>query len=216
MTPQTVIIPAAANNASGVAGTHTNGKYFKLLATNGAIRVITSNGDEFDFSESGSGFGDVASPAFGKLTFYNDTGAPVTITFQVSNTPINTPDASISSTINVNASLSSSLLSSAEIVPGQFIKTITIAAGTVAVAALGTYATSITVIARKTLAPVDFGGTNNTGNVTIGFSNANGQPIELTPGDVWNFSVSAGRKLDLGKIYLDVLTDNDGVVVLYY
>jgi len=216
MTPQTIIIPAAGN-AAGVATVHASGKYFLLTATTGAFRVFTNTGDEFDFSETGSGFGNDQSPTFGKLTFYNDSGTAVTITFYVSNSPIKTPDVNVTSNVNVNATLSSPLASSAEIVPGQALKQTTVFGGPVALAAAGTFATSIILIAQKTIAHPDNGGTANTGKIFIGFSAANGaQPIELNPGDPWTFSVSAGRKLDLGKIYLDVLTDNDGVVVLYY
>ncbi len=89
MKPITLTIPIAGN-ASGVFAMCITGKYFLLTATNGAFRVITSTGDEYDFSETGSGFGDDASPQFGKLTFYNDSGVPVTITFYVSNSPIKT------------------------------------------------------------------------------------------------------------------------------
>ena len=212
MTPTTLTIPAG-----GVSSVHAGGKYFLLTATDGAFRTITSHGDEFDFSETGSGFGNDQSPRFGKLTFYNDSGAPVTITFYVSDSPIKTPDVNVTSNVNVTATLASALATSAEIVPTQFLKTTTVGAGAVALANAGSFATSIQIIARKTLAPVSFGGTANAGSVAIGFSNVNNQePIELTPGDVWTFSVSAGRKLDLGKIFLDVLNDGDGVVVLYY
>jgi cold shock CspA family protein len=188
-----------------------------LTATNGAFSVLTSNSEEFDFSETGSGFGNDQSPTFGKLTFYNNTGAAVTITFYVSTSPIKTPDVNVASTVNVTTTLSSTLPSSSEIVPNQFLVTNASLAAPVALAALGTYATTIIIQAQKTVAHPDNGGTANTGKVFIGFSAVNGaQPIELNPGDTYRYSVGSGRKLDAGKIYLDVLTANDGVVVLAY
>ena len=60
MKPITLTIPIAGN-ASGVFAMCITGKYFLLTATNGAFRVITSTGDEYDFSETGSGCGDDAS-----------------------------------------------------------------------------------------------------------------------------------------------------------
>ena len=216
MNPITIIIPAAGN-AAGVAVVHAKGKYFLLTATNGTFRVLTSHGDEYSFSETNSGFGNDQSAVFGKLTFYNDTGGAVTITFYVSDSPIKTADVNVTSNVNVTATLKSDLVSSAEIVPGQFVKSTTVVAGPVTLAAAGTFATTIILFARKTLASVANGGIANAGNIEIGFAAANGaQPIEMLPGDVWSFSVSSGRKLDLGKIYLDVLTDNDGDVVIYY
>ena len=216
MTPTTITIPAFVTT-SGVKICSYVGKYFLITALNGPFRVETNNGEQYSFSETGSGFGNDQSRTFSRLNFYNDTGVPVTVTFYASKSPIKTPDVNVTSSVNVTTTTSSPLASSSEIIPGQFFKIATVIAGAVALAAAGTFATTIVVIARKTLAPVDFGGTANVGNVAIGFSNANNtSPIELAPNDAWTFSVSAGRKLDLGKIFLDVLTDNDGVVVLYY
>jgi len=212
MIPYTVAIPA-----NGVATFQGSGKYFLLTALTGAIRVLTNHNEEYDFSESNSGFGNDLSQPFGKLTFYDSSGVANSITFYVSDSPIKTSDVNVTSSVSVTANMSSPLSTSAEIVPGQFLKTNTIGAGPVRLANAGTYATRVTVIARKTLNPTDDGGTANAGNVMLGVSaTAHQQPIELAPGDVWEFSVDSGRKLDMGKIYLAVLNDNDGVVVLYY
>src|SRR5215469_11341306 len=97
MKSQTITIAAAAGGQSGVIAAHVTGKYFLVTAINGLARVSTSYGDEYDLSESGDGFGGADSPQFGKLTFYNDGGVAVTITFYASNTPIKTPDVTVQS-----------------------------------------------------------------------------------------------------------------------
>ena len=212
MNPQTITIPA-----NSVAPIHASGRFFLVTDLTGAFHIVTNHGDQYDFASSGSGFGDEQTPRFGTLTFYNDTAAPNTITFYVSNIPIKTPDANITSSVNVTTSTQSPVSTSSEIVPGQFVKNTTTGAGPVALANAGTFATTIILLGQKTVAHPDNGGTVNTGKVFIGFSAVNGsQPIELAPGDSFVFSVSSGRKLDLGKIYLDVLNDGDGVAVLYY
>lgn len=212
----TLIIPAAGA-ASGVATFQGEGKYFLLTALTGPVRIVTNHNEEYDFSESNSGFGNDLAEPFGKLTFYNDAGAPIQITFYISNSPIKTSDVSLTSSVTVTTNTSSPVATSAETVPGQFLKQTTIALGPVALAPAGTFATWIMVQAQKSIAHPDNGGTANAGKVFIGFSNVNGaQPIEFNPGDQFVFSAGSGRKLDLGKFFLDVLTDNDGVVVLYY
>lgn len=216
MTPITLNIPAAGA-ASGVATFQGSGKYFLLSALTGPVRIVTNHNEEFDFTESNSGFGNDLAEPFGKLTFYNDAGAPIQVTFYISNSPIKTSDVNVTSSITVTANTSSPIATSAETVPGQFLQTTTVAAGPVALNLAGTFATFIVIQAQKTVAHPDNGGTANAGKVFIGFSNVNGaQPIELSPGDQWTFSAGSGRKVDLGKFFLDVLTDNDGVVVLYY
>ncbi|MGH7224598.1 MAG: hypothetical protein ACRELF_15345, partial [Gemmataceae bacterium] len=109
MTPQTITIPPAIGGQSGVVAFHSTGKYFLLTAVSGDFRVISSTGDEYNFSESGSGFGNDESPTFGKLTFYNDAGTTATITFYVSNTPIKTPDVNVQSSITVNTTITNTL-----------------------------------------------------------------------------------------------------------
>ena len=208
MTPQTIIIPAAGN-AAGVATIHASGKYFLLTATNGAFRVFTNNGDEFDFSETGSGFGNEQSPTFGKLTFYNDSGTAVTITFYVSNSPIKTPDVNVTSNVNVTASLTNTLPGCALEAENQFQKNTGIAGAAVALANAGTYFRRATIIAQSSL---DRAG--NAGKVYIGCA-ANHQPITLNPGDVWTIEADSGGKRDFGSWYVSADNGTDGVSVLY-
>lgn len=208
MTPITLTIPAAGN-AAGVATVHTTGKYFLLTATNGAFRAITSNGDEFDFSETGSGFGNDASPTFGKITFYNDSGVAVTITFYVSLNPIKTPDVNVTSSVNVTTVLQNTLASCILEPEGQFQKNTGGMGAAVAFAAAGSYFRRAIIIAQSSLDRAD-----NAGNVYIG--NAAGhQPIKLAPGDTWTIEADVGGKRDFGSWYVSADNGGDGVSVLY-
>lgn len=80
-------------------------------------------------------------------------------------------------------------------------------------AAVGTYVSSVTLIAQR-LARVP-----NTGSVWIGSTSGNDtQLVELTPGSVGNpngsaysFTAPPGRVIDLGDIYVDSVTTGDGV-----
>ena len=207
MTPQTITIPAAGT-AAGVFTIHASGKYFLLTATSGAFRIITNQGDEYDFSETGSGFGNDQSHPFGALTFYNDGGVAVTITFYVSNSPIKTPDVNVTSTINVTqAPVSNTLAGCALAAEGQFEKTT--AGAAVALANAGTYFRSAILIAQKTL---DRGA--NTGTVYIGNALAH-QPIALAQGDTYEISAPQGAKRDFGNWYIAADNAGDGVTVIY-
>jgi hypothetical protein len=209
MTPYTIIIPAAGN-AAGVATVHASGKYFLVTATTGAFSVITSNSDEFDFSETGSGFGNDSAPRFGKLTFYNAGGVAVTITFYVSDSPIKTPDVSVNSTVNVTASLTNTLPGDALEVEGQFQKNTGGLGAAVAFAAAGNYFRRAIIIAERSL-----NGSNvNIGTVYIGNSAAN-QPIKLSPGDLFTIEADTGGKRDFGSWYVSADNGGDGISVLY-
>lgn len=208
MTPQTITIPAAGN-AAGVATVHCTGKYFLLTATNGAFRVFTNLGEEYDFSETGSGFGNEQSPVFGKLTFYNDTGVPVTITFYASNSPIKTPDVNVTSNVNVTSTLTNTLVNCAVEAEGQFQKNTSGGGNAVALAAAGTYFRRATIIAQSSLDRAV-----NAGKVYIGNAAAH-QPILLNPGDVWTIEADTGGKRDFGSWYVSADTGGDGVSVIY-
>lgn len=209
MTPNTITIPAAGN-APGVFATHITGKYFLLTATNGAFGVITSGGDEYDFSETGSGFGNDASPQFGKLTFYNNSGAPVTITFYVSNTPIKLPDAAINSTVNVTTGpIQNTLAGCALEIEGQFQRNTGGAGAAMAFEAAGTYFRRAIIIAQQSLDRAA-----NAGVVYIGNSAAH-QPIALNPGDQYTIETDPGGKRDFGSWYVSAANGLDGVSVIY-
>jgi hypothetical protein len=58
--------------------------------------------------------------------------------------------------------------------------------------------------------------TNNTGNVYIGWQSADDtQLLEVTPGAEVRVTAPDGEAFDLGATYVDVITNDDGVVVIY-
>ncbi len=84
-------------------------------------------------------------------------------------------------------------------------------------AAPGTYVSSVTIIGQR-LARVA-----NASSVFIGSSSVNdSQLVELTPGgtvpgvngSAYSFTAPPGRVIDLGDIYVDVITVGDGVTYL--
>ena len=57
-------------------------------------------------------------------------------------------------------------------------------------------------------------GTANTGIVYIGASSVDGEnPHEVLPGTPFFFSAPAGGCLNLGALYMDVATANDGLMI---
>lgn len=121
---ETITIPAAGN-APGVAVFHCSAKYFLCTALTGPFKLLTSNQDEFDFSESGSGFGNDQSPTFGKLTFYNAGGTAIDVSFYVSNSPIRISDVNVSTAITATATLANTLAACALETEQQFQKNTT-------------------------------------------------------------------------------------------
>jgi len=60
--------------------------------------------------------------------------------------------------------------------------------------------------------------TDNTGNVFIGVTGlaaGSAEFLELAPGGYQEISAPAGQSIDLNDIYIDALTNDDGVVALY-
>jgi hypothetical protein len=208
MNPFTITIPAAGN-AAGVATVHCTGKYFLVTALDGAFQVLTSTHDEYDFSETGSGFGNDVSPTFGKLTFYNKSGAPVTITFYVSLTPIKTPDVNVTSTVSVTTVLQNTLAGCVVEPEGQAQVNTAVIGLAVPFAAGGNYFRHAIIIAQKSLDRAA-----NTGKVYIGNSNVH-QPIALAPGDTWTIDADVGGKRDFGSWYVSADNAGDGVSILY-
>lgn len=93
---------------------------------------------------------------------------------------------------------------------GQWVVVNTDAAVPVTLTNVVTKAIRCTLIGRKA------NRTANTGTVYVGMLSANdSQPIEITAGAVVSVLIPDGRALDLSKIYLDVVTVGDGVLVLY-
>jgi hypothetical protein len=213
MIPQTIIIPAAGTQ-SGVFAYQSSGKYFLLTATTGTFRVITNTGDEYDFSETGSGFGNDNSPPFGKLTFYNDGGTPVTITFYVSNTPIKTPDVTVQSSITVNTNITNTLAGCAAAALSDAAIQTTAANTAKAFAGASTPFRKITILAYSAFGTAGLAAAANAGQVFIGVSNTH-QPIAMNPGDVWTFEAPTGAKYDLISFYISAPNSGDGVLIIY-
>ena len=92
----------------------------------------------------------------------------------------------------------------------QLLKTNSDAATPARIGAQGTYATSITILGNKDWR------TANTGTVYIGPTSTNNvQPIAITPGAVVTLAFGPDQFIDLYDWYVDVVTANDGVVVIY-
>jgi hypothetical protein len=213
MTPITLTIPAAGTQ-SGVATYQANGKYFLLTATTGALRIITNAGEEYSFSETGSGFGDDSSPAFGKLTFYNDGGTPVTITFYVSTKPIKTPDVTVQSSITVNTTITNTLAGCAAAIQTDVVCTAAAANTANTFTGGSTPFRKCTILAFKAFGTAGNVPTANAGQVMIGVTSTH-QPIVLNPGDAWTFEAPTGAKYDLINFYISAPNAGDSVLVLY-
>jgi hypothetical protein len=208
ITPLTITIPAATATGNGVATYSARGKYFLCKATGGEFLVQTNGGQLYDFQNPGEGFGNDASPVFKKLFFYNPGGTAVSVTFYASMTPIRTPDASITSTIDVSADLTNTLAICAAETEGQMQVTWNSGVA-VRFAAPGTYFRRAIVIAQK-----DLDTTANAATVRIGNS-ASHQSITLAPGNVFEIEADSGGKRDFGSWYVIGITAGDGVSVLY-
>lgn len=202
-----VTIPAAVNNQAGTYSLQASGKFFVVTATDGTFRVHLTNGQEYTFQLAGQGFGDEQEPTFGKLQFYNDSGSDVHITVYIGAVPLKTTDASISTTVNVTATLSNVMTGLTLVQEQQFVKTTTGAA--VALTAGVTYFRRAIIIAQK-----DLNQTANTGKVYIGVAAGN-QPIALNPGDVWTIQEVVGAKFNFQNWYLSADNSGDGVAVIY-
>lgn len=209
MTPITITIPAATATGNGITNYSARGRYFLTKATTGEFLVQTDFGQTFDFLNPGEGFGNDNSPTFKKLFFSNAGGTAITVTFYASMTPIRTPDASITSTINVSASITNTLALCALESEGQMQITVATAGTAVAFAAAGTYFRRAIIIAQKSLSR-----TSNTGNVYIGIGSAN-QPIALAPGNQYEIEADTGAKRDFGSWFVNADDDGDGISVLY-
>lgn len=209
MTPITITIPQATASGNGIKNYNARGKYFLIKATTGEFLVQTDYGQTFDFLNPGEGFGNDNSPSFKVLMFSNPGGTAVTLTFYASNTPIRTPDASISNMITASANLTNSLTLCAPETENQ-AQVICAAAGTpVHFAAPGTYFRRMIIIAQQSLDRAA-----NTGAVYIGNSAAH-QSITLQPGDTWSIEADTGGKRDLGSWYVNAANNGDGVSILY-
>ncbi len=95
--------------------------------------------------------------------------------------------------------------------PAQAAVTTTVAAGPTPLAAAPTYFRRATILGCKALA-----GTPNVGNVQLGYAAAAGQqPYLIAPSDTVTLEAPVGAKYSLSDVYITVLNDNDGVVIIY-
>jgi len=210
MNPTTITIPAATASGSGIKNSSSPGQYFLLSATSGPVRIVTNLGVEYDFTDAGSRF--QSKTPWKSLTFYNDTGAPITVTFYSSKDPATLPDAAISSTINVTqAPVSNTLAGCVLEVEGHFLATPGVAGAAKAFVAASTYFRRATIIAMQS---EDGDGAVNGAAVYIGNS-ATHQQIKLNPGDVWTIEADTGGKRDFLSWYIRGANNNDGVAILY-
>ena len=86
-------------------------------------------------------------------------------------------------------------------------KTVAAAATPETIVASSTLVSSVEIMARKGR------GVANTGDVWIGPQSANDAQLRrLVPGDAITLTAPAGKKIDLFLIYVDVATDDDGVI----
>jgi hypothetical protein len=203
-----ITIPAAGNSA-GVYPFQGPGKIVLITATDGAFRLRTNLGDEYNFDKSNQGFGDENSAKFSTLTFYNDTGVAVNVTFYVSDKPIKSPDVNVTSNVTATATLTNTLANCAAEADGQFQAASGPAGAAARFAAVGTYFRQAFLVAQRSLARVP-----NTGSVYIGVSNA-AQPIELAPGDRWEIQADTGGKRDFGSWWVSADVAGDGLSIIY-
>ena len=97
------------------------------------------------------------------------------------------------------------------VTPAKIIKTVAASGTPEAVAAVGTFCTTFIVMGRKAAR------TDNTDSVYVGWEATNDAQIYtvVSGGEVW-FNAPEGAKWDLGELYVDVVTNADGVVILYW
>ena len=77
---RTIIIPAAVGSNPGAVRESVSGKFYATVKADGIFFVRAGNGGEVEQSQ-GRYFGNETALEFGKLTFYNKTAAPITLTY---------------------------------------------------------------------------------------------------------------------------------------
>jgi hypothetical protein len=89
----------------------------------------------------------------------------------------------------------------------QGSKAVTTAGTPVPLVTSSTLVETVEIVAQRTRS------TENTGNVYVGFaSGADNQHRRLVPGEIWPISAPVGKKINLASIYIDAVTNGDGVV----
>ena len=96
------------------------------------------------------------------------------------------------------------------VVPGQIIKTVAAAATPEAITDTPVYFSYAHFIGNKAAR------TGNTGTVYLGVTSGNDtQPIAIATGATFTLSAPGGIKLDFHDFYIDVVTNGDGLVIIY-
>lgn len=201
---QSITIPAKVGNRKGVLPVVVSGRVFSCITSTAEFFVQPDDGQRRS-ARKGSTWGNPGATRFNRLLFLNDTAADIDVTFFAGDQE-NHPNTPLDGDTTVPAEL---VMTAA--IPTQFLKAIAAAAPPTALAAAQTFFRKATVLAKKSLS-----GTLNVGNVRIGASAAAGeQPYELAPGDEVVLQPAVGQKWNFQNWYLDVDTDDDGVVVIY-
>lgn len=103
-----------------------------------------------------------------------------------------------------------STLPAATTVPVQVTKTVAASGTPEALAADGTFFLTATLIGKRSAR------VNNTSSVFLGIGSGNDtQALEISPGEVVQITASDGQRYDLNDWYLDVVTNADGVIIIY-
>ena len=142
------------------------------------------------------------------------TGMPTNadvVGFKDSSGNVSVPQLDSSGRLPVLSTVKGSLTDAEAIVPTRIVKTVTSSGTPEAIAADNTFFRHATIIAKKAAR------TANTGTIYLGVTSTNDdQSIDMEPGDIWRIVAPVGSKLDLNDFYVDVTTNGDGVVVIYY
>lgn len=192
---QVLTVQAVADVSGSLKGT-----YFDLADSNGPVRVW--------FTVGGVGV-QPAAPVYGRSIVVNVVSGD--------------------SAGNVAAAINTVLDADAEFVSTVLTDTVTVTQASVGkrqgpsagTSGFATAQTTAGVDKKLLVDSVSFTGqkaraTDNAGNVFLGYSATNDtQLFAIAPGKTVTMRAPAGASIDLGRFYLDVATNNDGLIVSY-
>lgn len=206
-TNRSIVLPAQSGSVPGIYVETVGGNYFKCISSTGSFKVAPDDRSKLSMS-TGRGFGS-DSNKFRRLVFYNESASTITVEFYVGSEPY-TADAT--ATVVSGSAIANDIAACIVATPAQFLKTSTAAASPVALTSSTTYFRKAIVRGINALT-----GTANTGTVYIGpSSSANQQSVEIPPGGEYVIEPPNGAKDNFANWYLDVDTNADGVVVIYW
>lgn len=202
---QTITIPANGNWTVRVSNQRT----FFCIATDGTYSVRADNGDENIIRQAADSW-ENAKP-YGKLTFRNSTGAPITTTFFAGEQRYSAQNVSVTVPSGVSITNTPTVVQSrTAAAPGQFSDTNTIAGGRKQLRNVAT------PFRWAIIGGMAEDGTANAQSVFVGASNAAGkQPIEIPPGGWFALPLPSDRTWDFQDFYWIVKQDNDDITVIY-